>query len=347
MDFDDDDDDDFVDTKAKKTTTNSSRKSSRAKSSQNEIDEIFGSPSPMSRLKNARRSNKENLLDGGDCHSQIWNDFDLPHRAALPSTRPVQQLFSEDEDLDDIPLVNTLGWGNVEQEQEEDEVINLESDFDDYEAPLDNLERDVLTQQLRSDWEEEEGDLAAEENLDLAGDDLELEDSEEEVFGPSPMKQPPVRPSRLSLGGAGIVMPREELDSDDPQLLILVQQAVDIRKKLFKNKNFHKNISKLITEEAMSLHEDYQALKQLVLDIFEVLPFQKLSSVSESLCRDLDLIKQCLSKLKKRLLEFEENQQNPAPVRICKEKEYNDGSPPFDDLRGMESGKTRLKIKSK
>ena len=339
MDF-DDDDDDFVETK--KTTTKSSRKSSRSKSSQNEIDEIFGSPSPMSRLKNARRSNKENLVDG-DCHSKIWLNFD---EAALPVTRSVDhhQASSEEEDPDDIPLVNKHSWGNVEQEDddEEDEFINLESDFDDYEAPLENLENDVLTQQLRSQEEkEEEDDVAApEDNLDLAGD--ELGDSEEEVFGPSPMKQLPPRPTRRSIGVSRSSDLTEEPLTDDPKLLGLVQHAVELRKKLFKNKNFHKHISKLTKEEAIYLHEDYQTLKQLVMDIFEVLPFQKLSSVSESLCRDLDLIKQCLSKLKKRLLEFEENQQSSVPEEIPPTEEEYDGSPPFDSLFGVESGKAQL-----
>ena len=329
-----DDDDEFVDTK--RLNTNSSRKSSWSmiESGQNEIDEIFGSPSPMSRLKNARRSNKESLVDG-DCHSKVWLNFNEPDQAALPATSFLHQNSSEEEDLDDIPLVKTGRWAEVEEEDEEDEVINLESDFDDYEVPLENLERDVLTQQLRSDWEEEE-DVAA-----ATVDREDFGDSEEEVFGPSPMKQPPARLARLSLGEESKVLSSADATEpviDDPKLLGLVHQALDLRKKLFKNKHFHKHISKLIIAEAMDLHSDYQALKQLVIDIFEDIPFQKLSSVSESLCRDLDLIRQCLSKLKKRLLEFEENQQSCVSEEIVSSPE-NDGSPPFDALPGLDSGR--------
>ena len=236
-----DDDDEFVDTK--RLNTNSSRKSSWSmiESGQNEIDEIFGSPSPMSRLKNARRSNKESLVDG-DCHSKVWLNFNEPDQAALPATSFLHQNSSEEEDLDDIPLVKTGRWAEVEEEDEEDEVINLESDFDDYEVPLENLERDVLTQQLRSDWEEEE-DVAA-----ATVDREDFGDSEEEVFGPSPMKQPPARLARLSLGEESKVLSSADATEpviDDPKLLGLVHQALDLRKKLFKNKHFHKHISKL------------------------------------------------------------------------------------------------------
>ena len=105
----------------------------------------------------------------------------------------------------------------------------------------------------------------------------------------------------------GKLIPEEEsflaeTQFSNPQLEALLSQAVQLRNKLFKNRNFHKHLSKLIPIEAMELHKDFQSFKSLVEDIFLLLPFKKLSSLPESLSKDLNLVQECVEKLRKRLL---------------------------------------------
>ena len=345
-----DDDDDFLETleKVEKQNQTPKRKSSWSHAIvHDDIDAIFGSPSPLSRLKNLK-SNKEN-----DIHQEIRKlpklNFDEENKAG-PSVETSAHQSCDSADEDDIPLVYQDRWKEDHEpiaiSDDDEDVINLAEDLDDYEAPLENLQTDCLTQQFLqdADWEELEEDEADADNFDIGegGDALEEEsDSREsqEMFGPSPLKQPTIRPPRLSIGEQVIFASEVGQEKTDvksvPELQEFVDHAIETRKKLFRNKNFHKDLSKLIPTEAMDLRKDYATLTSQILEIFPLLPFDYNFCLPESVCKSLRLVQECQLKLRKRLIDYEESHPNALSPR--ENDSECDASPPFDGLPDVDT----------
>ena len=178
---------------------------------------------------------------------------------AAPGGGPASVSEEEDSlDDDDIPLVqgNFRGGNDVVEISDDDDesIINLAGDLAEYQAPIENLQCDCLTQQFQDDLEEEEEtEAGGKPEGGIEEEDADSRDSE--VIGPSPQKQPSVfvRTPRLSVGITAARKSLAEEKSDQPEvqpvdqkLQDLVNRAVDIRDKLFRSRNFHKQVSNLI-----------------------------------------------------------------------------------------------------
>ena len=112
--FDDDDDDDFLETVTKMDNQQSkpARKSSVPLECES-INDIFGSPSPLSRLKSRKLENKENIRDrSDDLHSKIWPKLNLFDEEDVGSSTMFPEESVDDLGEDDVPLVNQRISGN-------------------------------------------------------------------------------------------------------------------------------------------------------------------------------------------------------------------------------------------
>ena len=264
----------------------------------------------------------------------------------------------EDED-DDVPLV-TQGMENDEPNFEMDDIddddfINLSLDMDQSKVSLERLQVDYLTQVAQE--EDNAGYSSAENEEDSpglpdipdvfedfneeAGDNEEDSRDSDMIIGPSPVKKKSTRVSgRFSTSGeVNITVPTPsprtsspDLEGDVLSLKIALDNALDIRNRLFKDRNFHKAVSKLSQPEAVTLKTEHTALSNYVCDIFMRLPFKNLNSVSKEHSQDLVKVQDCLERLQKRLKEYENLHilPGPEPDPHINSEAGAEESPPFE-----------------
>ena len=289
-----DDDDDFLE--ALQNIENQNLKRKRSKSIiDDDIDAVFGSPSPLSRLKSHRREDKENL---GEVHTQIWfPNLDLEEGG--------EREDSLDQDDDDVPLVRATFKGEdkpVVISDDDEDVIN--PDIED----ADSRDSEVIGPSPQK-----------QPKVFVRTPRLSLGDQGVVTAKKSPVEENPVK---------------SEVDPISPKLEDLVSRAKEVRDKLFRSRSFHKHISKLIQSEARVLREDYESMKSLIVDMFPLIPFGKTSSLPDSVCQKLTLVQECQEKLRKRLEEFEifETSQPSSVSPEENDRTKADDSPPFDGL---------------
>ena len=289
-----DDDDDFLE--ALQNIENQNLKRKRSKSIiDDDIDAVFGSPSPLSRLKSHRREDKENL---GEVHRQIW----FPN---LNLEEGGEREDSLDQDDDDVPLVRATFKG-------EDKPVVIPDDDEDVINPdtedADSRDSDVIGPSPQK-----------QPKVFVRTPRLSLGDQGVITAKKSPVEENPVK---------------SEVDPISPKLEDLVNRAKEVRDKLFRSRSFHKHISKLIQSEARVLREDYESMKSLIVDMFPLIPFGKTSSLPDYVCQKLTLVQECQEKLRKRLEEFEifETSQPSSVSPEENDRTKADDSPPFDGL---------------
>ena len=261
----------------------------------------------------------------------------------------------EDED-DDVPLV-TQGVENEEpyfgmDDFDDDDFINLSLDMDQSKVSLERLQVDYLTQVAQeednagySSDDDSPGlpdipDVFEEFNEEPGNDEEDSRDSDM-IIGPSPVKQKPARVSgRFSTSGeVNITVPTPSPMTSSPELVgdvlslkIAIDNALDIRNRLFKDRNFHKAVTKLSQPEAVMLKTEHTALSNYVCDIFMRLPLKNLNFISQEHSQDLIKVQDCIERLQKRLKEYEglhilpDPVQHPPHTRSSPEEE----SPPFE-----------------
>ena len=344
----------------------------RSSSGYDDIDAIFGkTPSPNS-AKKTNRAEKENnpwLISGGES-SSVNRKLDLPRfnledqdsnpdiSASFGSSLNIPKESDpdqdEEEDDDDVPLLTQAGREDVDQVSfdfdDDDDMINLSMDIDEYKAPLENLEHDFLTQRVAADnagYSDSDEECLDEATVDdfMADNvyenhqlDLDDEDSKDsEVIGPSPVKQPSNRTSgRFSVSGdqnIKIQTPDPDDESlDTPELDVVLQTAIEMKQRLFKNRNFHKAVTKLSQSEAIYLKTEMAELSILIVDIFSNLPMNSLAALKSEKCKSLLSVQDCIQRLKKKLIEYENLHIKDITLTKTENefKNFHD-SPPFDN----------------
>ena len=343
----------------------------QSSSGYDDIDAIFGkTPSPHS-AKKSNRAEKENnpwLISEG-VSSSVNRKLELPRfnledpdsdpdipvsfgssSNILKESDPDQD---EEDDDDDVPLLTQAGRDDDKVSfdfDDDDDMINLSMDIDEYKAPLENLEHDFLTQRVAadnagySDSDEECLDEAPvddfmddndNEHRQLDVDDEDSKDSE--VIGPSPVKQPSNRTSgRFSVSGdQNIKIQTPDPDDegvDTPELDVVLQTAIEMKQRLFKNRNFHKAVTKLSQSEAIYLKTELAELSILVVEIFSHLPMNSLATLKSEKCKNLLTVQDCLQRLQKKLKEYENLHIKDITLTKTENelKNFHD-SPPFDD----------------
>jgi len=325
----------------KKGTNRLSRGKKTEQQSQEDAwaDEIFGSSSPMS----AKKGKKEVVAKEEEKLDNPWDDDDAFREDSLPLQLPQHSsITKESDDDDDVPLASKYVGEGEDSYQSEDDMIDLSQDKDEYEAPMEQLQEDLMTQFV----EDNAGYLS-----DHSSEEMDTET--QEIIGPSPQKSVASRPSRPSMtpqqeqvvlenrGEDKVVMDNiSDEEQTDEELLSSVMAAVDIRTNLFKNRNFHKAVTKLSREEYSAQVDQFNLLSRQVVDIFLHLP---LPSIPTQISSHLQNIQTCLVKLRTRLKQYddivvEERPVNPfahsiSPPPHFEEEDVvgpSDYSPPFD-----------------
>jgi len=152
----------------------------------------------------------------------------------------------------------------------------------------------------------------------------EINGETQDIIGPSPQKVVTSRQSRLSIPSkledddygqvvndvikdsgdvSEIVTSTNEGQDIDEELAKCLKTATNTRNMLYKNRNFHKAVSKLSKDEFSSQMEQLDILSRQVMEIFILLP---LSSIPSAVLSDLQVIQTCLCKLRSRIKQYED-----------------------------------------
>jgi len=279
-------------------------------------EEIFGSSSPLSAKKGGR------VVGAAKVEMDTpWDDDDF-QEMDLPLHLPKSEVGSKFEELkyqsdDDIPLASA-NYNDSDSYLSEDDMIDLSQDKDEYEAPLEQLQEDLMTQFV-ADNAGYLSDFSSEE----------MEEETQEIIGPSPQK--PVVTSRVSRPSLSTKpeeeeVPRVNREEQQQQVAEMrpveeevvgeelsssITAAIDIRNNLFKNRNFHKAVSKLSQPEYSNQMDQFNILSRQLVEIFLHLP---LPSIPSQVSSQLQTIQTCLTKLRSRLQQYEELVAEERPV---------------------------------
>jgi len=272
-------------------------------------DEIFGSSEPLSAKKGKKVATTDIKNPWDDDEDDFQDDLLLPKN---------ESHVAMDSDDDDIPLAST-NWD--EEYPSDDDMIDLSQDKDEYEAPLDQLQEDMMTQFVADNA----GYLS---DPDPCSEEIDGET--QDIIEPSPQKMVTSRQSRLSIppkvedGNKGqvvndvikesgyvseVVTSTNEGQDINEELVKCLKAATDTRNMLYKNRNFHKAVSKLSRDEFNNQMEQLDILSRQVMEIFILLP---LPSIPTAALSDLQVIQTCLCKLRARIKQYEDINLRPV-----------------------------------
>ena len=289
-----------------------------------------------------------NILDVPQDTQPLWKQSVSMKSAHQLSPEPDQ----EDDDDDDVPLVTQEMVNNdpdfMMDDIDEEDFINLSLDMDQSKVSLERLQVDFLTQVAQEDIAGYRSAKEDDDSIDLPDipdvfeefDNVNEEDSRDSdrIIGPSPVKQNSKRVSgRFSTSGeVNITVPTPSprtsspsIEGDHDSLKYVLDNALEIRNRLFKDRNFHKAVSKLSQSEAVMLKTEHTCLSNITSDVFMWLPFNNLNSIPYELSQDLSKVQDCLYRLQKKLKEYENAHTvsgHDPPIHISSQ----DDSPPFE-----------------
>ena len=238
---------------------------------------------------------------------------------------------------------------------DDDDMINLEDDMDDYEAPLEDINNDLMTQTfhpnpmdcatLEGDLEEEEetGDLDHGDNEEntVASDDAPIHDEPEtqEFIEPSPQKQPSrcsIRSSLSSTSMSRTLMTRAtstDEEQEEKEFQEVLQRTRQLVQGLKRSRSFHKHTDKWTEEDVEWTEEQQRKLHQQILELFSKLRQPELKDIQGAAAKLRERKSEYATQMERR--EFLEaksmmTQSNDAPQHTFEEdEEYS--SPPFED----------------
>ena len=267
--------------------------------------------------------------------------------------------YSEGDDLGLVSGKKEEDLSNDSSENfpdDDGDVINLQDDMDDYEAPLEDINNDLMTQTfypnpldcaaLEDDFGDEEDDDQELEDDKIevydGGNEDPIDDEEEtqELIEPSPQKLPSRSSLRSSLSSNSIsrtlVAPAAapvDADKENQEFQEVLERTKQLVQGLKRNRSFHKKTDRWTEDDVEWTEEQQRKLHYQILELFSKLRQPELREIQGA-----------AAKLKERKSEYEAHVERTAFLEeknrmtqgnafpyIPDEEEEESNSPPFEE----------------
>ena len=305
-----------------------------------------------------------NAAEAPVANSFVWGNDDSNSSGGLN--------MDEYSEGDEIRLLGSetkqdMSKGGNEDFFEDDDVINLEDDMDEYEAPLEDINNDLMTQTFNptnpldcaaleedfgdDDDDDQEHNLVGtimehygQDDVYEGGDEEPVEDDDEEtqeIIQPSPQKVSSRSSMRSSLSSTSAVSrtlttttaPKVDDNQEENEFQEMLARTKQLVQGMRRNRSFHKATDRWTEDDVEWTEEQQRKLHNQILELFSKLRQPDLKEIQGAAARLKERKSEYEAHIERKDFLEEKNrmtQDNAFPYHAEEEEEENSSSPPFE-----------------